>query len=200
MAASRVFVHESIAAKFTEQLKARFEQLGQTARTPTDPTAFFGPLADAKQFQRVMGYIESGKVEAELVTGGSRHGDKGYHVEPTIFLNPKDDARIYREEIFGPVTTLRTFKTEDEAVRMANDTSYGLSGACPATVAVAPLTSAACVFTGSTGRALRVCASNRVRHGQHQQLTGHRHRRAVWRVEAERHRARGRPTGPHGLL
>jgi aldehyde dehydrogenase (NAD+) len=49
-------------------------------------------------------------------------------VEPTIFLNPADDAKIYREEIFGPVITIRTFKTEEEAVKLANDTSYGLSG------------------------------------------------------------------------
>lgn len=74
-----------------------------------------------------MNFLEIGKGEAELVTGGKRHGTSGFYVEPTIFLNPKDDARIYREEIFGPVITLRTFKTEEEAIEMANDTPYGLS-------------------------------------------------------------------------
>jgi len=95
-----------------------------------DAKTFLGPLADAKQFERVMGFLDIGKEEAELITGGTRHGDKGFYVEPTIFLNPKDDARIYREEIFGPVITLRTFKTEEEAIKLANDTSYGLSGKC----------------------------------------------------------------------
>lgn len=92
-----------------------------------EPTTFFGPLADKKQFDRVMDYLEIGKAEAELITGGKRKGTKGYYVEPTIFLNPKEDARIYREEIFGPVIAIKTFKTEDEVVEMANDTSYGLS-------------------------------------------------------------------------
>lgn len=93
-----------------------------------DPKTFLGPLVDGKQFERVMNYLEIGKNEAELVTGGNRKGNSGFYVEPTIFLNPKDDARIYREEIFGPVITLRTFKTEEEAIKLANDTSYGLSG------------------------------------------------------------------------
>lgn len=127
VATTRTFVHEDIAPKFVEQLKARFEQFSHTMGSPMDAKTFLGPLADSKQFERVMGYLEIGKKEAELVTGGVRHGDSGFYVEPTIFLNPKDDARIYREEIFGPVITIRTFKTEEEAIKLANDTSYGLS-------------------------------------------------------------------------
>ncbi|ORY00299.1 aldehyde dehydrogenase [Clohesyomyces aquaticus] len=141
IAASRTFVHESIAPKFVEALKARFEQFAHTIGAPDDPKTFLGPLVDGKQFERVMNFMEIGKGEAELVTGGGRHGTSGFYVEPTIFLNPKDDARIYREEIFGPVITIRTFKTEEEAIEMANDTEYGLS---------------ACVFTTSVSRALRV--------------------------------------------
>lgn len=141
VATTRTFIQEDIAPKFIEQLKARFEQFSHTLGSPLDPKTFLGPLADDKQFERVMGFLDIGKNEAELVTGGKRHGDKGYFVEPTIFLNPKDDAKIYREEIFGPVITLRTFKTEEEAVQLANDTTYGLS---------------ACVFTSSMSRALRV--------------------------------------------
>ncbi|KAF1948729.1 aldehyde dehydrogenase [Byssothecium circinans] len=114
VAPSRTFVHEDIAEKFVAELK------------PWDETTFLGPLADDKQFDRVMGFLESGKKEAKLVTGGGRHGDSGYYIEPTIFLNPKDDAKIYREEIFGP---------------LANDTSYGL---------------AAYIFTSSMSRALHV--------------------------------------------
>jgi len=125
----------------SEQLKARFEQFTHTIGAPLDSKTFLGPLADGKQFERVMNFLEIGKSEAELITGGKRHGTSGFYVEPTIFLNPAEDARIYREEIFGPVATIKTFKTEEEAVRMANDTSFGLS---------------ACIFTASGSRALRV--------------------------------------------
>ena len=75
-----------------------------------------------------MGYIDSGKQEATLLIGGTRRGETGNYVEPTIFLNPKDEAKVYKEEIFGPVSTVRTFKTEEEAVEMANNTNYGLAG------------------------------------------------------------------------
>lgn len=127
VAASRTFVEESIAPKFIEELKKRYEQLAQKTGDPADSNTYWGPIVDAKQFERVMSFLDIGKNEAELVTGGTRRGEKGFYVEPTIFLNPKDDARIYREEIFGPVITIRTFKTEEEAIRLANDTSYGLS-------------------------------------------------------------------------
>jgi len=141
VAASRVLVHEDIADAFVAQLKARFEQFSHTLGEPMDPKTFLGPLVDGKQFARVMDFVELGKSEAQLVTGGARKGDTGFYVEPTIFLNPGDDARIYREEIFGPVITIRTFKTEEEAVELANATSYGLSS---------------CVFTKDIARALRL--------------------------------------------
>jgi len=130
IAASRTFVHEDIAEKFIQELKTRFEQLAHAMGQPSDPNTFLGPLADGKQFERVMSFLDIGKEEAELLTGGARHGDHGWYVQPTIFLNPKDDARIYREEIFGPVLTIRTFKTEEEAIKLANDTSFGLSCEC----------------------------------------------------------------------
>jgi aldehyde dehydrogenase (NAD+) len=141
IAASRTFVHEDIADAFVAQLKTRFEQLSHAVGSPADPATFMGPLADAAQFERVMSYLAMGASEAELVTGGVRKGISGFYVEPTIFLNPSDDARIYREEIFGPVITIRTFATEDEAVRLANDTAFGLSS---------------CIFTASVPRALRL--------------------------------------------
>lgn len=127
IAASRTFVHESIAERFIEALKERFVAIKAGMGEPTAPTTAIGPLVDKIQFDRVMSFIESGKTEAQLAVGGKRHGDKGWYVEPTIFLNPKEDARIWREEIFGPVLSVRTFKTEEEAVKLANETSYGLS-------------------------------------------------------------------------
>ncbi|USP80438.1 hypothetical protein yc1106_07712 [Curvularia clavata] len=143
IAASRLFVQENIAPNFIEQLKARFEQFSQAAGSPLDTNSLFGPLADKGQFERVMDYVDIGKQEAELITGGKKHSfsKDGYYMEPTIFLNPKDDARIYREEIFGPVLVVRTFKNEEEAIKLANDTSFGLS---------------ACIYTSSLPRALPV--------------------------------------------
>lgn len=96
---------------------------------PSEPTTTLGPLADKSQLQRVMGYIESGKSEATLVVGGKQKPGKGAFVQPTIFLNPGKDAKICQEEIFGPVLTVQTFETEEEAIKLANDSSYGLSGA-----------------------------------------------------------------------
>jgi len=92
---------------------------------PSDTKTMLGPLADTKQLERVLGYIEAGKSEAKLLVGGERKGDKGAFVTPTIFLNPSKDSTIYREEIFGPVLSVMTFETEEEAIKLANDTSYG---------------------------------------------------------------------------
>lgn len=141
VAATRTFVHEDIARDFINQLKDRFEEISHKIGSPEDTKTIIGPLADKKQFDRVISFIEAGKNEAQLVTGGIRRGTTGCYVEPTIFLNPKDDARIYREEIFGPVSTIRTFRTEEEVIGMANDTSTGLSS---------------CIYTASIPRALRI--------------------------------------------
>lgn len=136
IAASRLFVQSSIADKFIEMLKTHFEGAVSTIGDPSDPSTMIGPLADKKQLDRVLGFIEKGKSEAELLVGGERKGDKGAFVLPTLFKNPGKDSTIYREEIFGPVLSVLTFETEEEAIKLANDTSYGLSGmfllvACP---------------------------------------------------------------------
>ncbi|KIW08529.1 hypothetical protein, variant [Verruconis gallopava] len=146
-ATSRVFVQKSIAPKFIEALKNAFKNAeGAFGSDPAQATTMLGPLADKLQYDRVMSFIESGKAEsgAELLVGGNKiEGHKGLYVQPTIFLNAKDDAKIYREEIFGPVLNLRTFETEEEAVKLANDTAYGLSSA---------------LYTESISRALRVAS------------------------------------------
>ena len=78
--------------------------------------------------KRVLGYIKAGKDEgATVVTGGERIGDKGYYIQPTIFSNAKPDAKIVREEIFGPVAVIAKFETDEEALKLANDSIYGLS-------------------------------------------------------------------------
>merc|ERR1711939_415031 len=86
-----------------------------------------GPQVDKIQFDKVMGYIEKGKAEgAKLALGGSRHGDVGYFVEPTVFTDVTDDMTIFKEEIFGPVMSMARFSTLEEAVERANHTHYGL--------------------------------------------------------------------------
>jgi phenylacetaldehyde dehydrogenase len=107
--------------------------LGEAARSvrlgdPLDPETQMGALINKKQLERVLGYIETGKEEgATLVTGGGRPERRGYFVEPTIFADATNDMTIAREEIFGPVGTVIPFDDADEAVRIANDSVYGLA-------------------------------------------------------------------------
>ncbi len=98
---------------------------------PQSAEVFMGPLISAKQQQRVLSYIETGQAEgAKLVVGGGRpaHLPKGYYVEPTLFTNVDNSMRIAQEEIFGPVLCIIAHDGEDDAVRIANESSYGLSG------------------------------------------------------------------------
>lgn len=96
--------------------------------SPLEMTTQHGPVVDKQQFDRIMSFIEAGKSSATLLHGGNRIGSKGCFIEPTLFLNPSSDSRIWKEEIFGPVLTVKTFKTEEEAIELANDTDYGLAG------------------------------------------------------------------------
>lgn len=111
---------------------------------PQDFETTLGPLADASSFARVEAMIEKGKIEADLVVGGVRHGDSGCFMEPAVFLNPRPDAEIYKNEVFGPVAVIKTFETEEEVVKLANDTEFGLMAG---------------VFTRDITRALRVSSN-----------------------------------------
>jgi aldehyde dehydrogenase (NAD+) len=98
---------------------------------PSDPNVMMGPLVSAKQRDRVLGYIAKGQEEgAKLVLGGGRPAQfpKGYWVEPTLFVDVDNAMTIAQEEIFGPVLTVLPFEDEDDAVRIANESGYGLSG------------------------------------------------------------------------
>lgn len=130
IASSRLYVHESIAPAFIDAVKARFKAVGETAGAdPLKPTTTFGPLADKQQFDRVMSFIDEAKKDGEEpIIGGKQKGTKGYFVEPTIFVDADSKSAIYRDEIFGPVLNIKTFKTEEEVVALANDTNTGLSG------------------------------------------------------------------------
>jgi aldehyde dehydrogenase (NAD+) len=110
-------------------LKTSFENFAYG--DPNDAANMQGPLVNARQLERVLGYIEKGKAEgARLVVGGKRSDrfDKGYFVEPTLFVDVKPDMTIAQEEIFGPVLAVIPFGDDDDAVRIANNSQYGLSG------------------------------------------------------------------------
>jgi aldehyde dehydrogenase (NAD+) len=132
-ATSRLYVQESIAPEFIKSLVAEFEKASESlGADPLLKTTALGPLADKMQMDRVLYFIEEGKKSATLLTGGKRKGDKGCFVEPTLFTDPAPDNVAYKDEIFGPVLFVRTFKTEKEALALANDSTFGLIGMCSA--------------------------------------------------------------------
>ncbi|SEK06725.1 betaine-aldehyde dehydrogenase [Paraburkholderia diazotrophica] len=127
---TRVFVHRSVQQVFEERVIERVKRI--RIGKPSDPSTNFGPLASAAQLDKVLGYIESGKNEgARLVLGGARimDGDypRGQYVQPTVFSDCRDDMKIVREEIFGPVMSILSFADEDDVIARANDTIYGLA-------------------------------------------------------------------------
>jgi len=127
-AGSRCYVQEEIYDKFLEKSVERAKR--RTVGDPFDPKFESGPQIDEDQFTKVLELIESGKKEgAKLMCGGGRVGEKGYFVQPTVFGDVKDNMRIAREEIFGPVQQIIKFKTMDEVIPRANDTNYGLAAA-----------------------------------------------------------------------
>jgi acyl-CoA reductase-like NAD-dependent aldehyde dehydrogenase len=126
-AASRLFVQKD---QFDDVMSALADAAKSTKVGPgLDPDTFVGPLVSAEQHERVSGYIDAGKAEAELVAGGSTSplGNGGYFVEPTLFSATDDDAKIVREEIFGPVLVAQPYEDLEEVARRANDTEYGLA-------------------------------------------------------------------------
>lgn len=142
-AGSRLILERSLAEKFLPRLAEACGKI--VVGNGADEATEMGPLITKAHQQKVLGYIQSGIDEgATLLSGGGKYSDhrgQGNFVQPTVFTNVKTDAKILREEIFGPVLVVQLFDTEEEAIRLANDTVYGLAGA---------------VFTRDGARARRV--------------------------------------------
>jgi 5-carboxymethyl-2-hydroxymuconic-semialdehyde dehydrogenase len=124
---SRLLIQDSVADGFLEKLAARVR--GLRVGNPLDPATEVGPLIHKTHFDKVCSYFEKARAEgAEIAVGGRRAGDLGWFVQPTLFTGATNDMAIAQEEIFGPVLTAIRFKDEDEALQIANDIPYGLTG------------------------------------------------------------------------
>ncbi|MGC2661950.1 MAG: aldehyde dehydrogenase family protein [Bryobacteraceae bacterium] len=127
-AGSRVYVEDKIYDEFVDRSTQRAKR--RTVGNPLDTKTEQGPQVDNDQFNKVMGYVESGKKEgAKLMCGGDRVGDRGYFVAPTVFSDVQDNMKIAQEEIFGPVMSILKFSDMDELVERANQSMYGLAAA-----------------------------------------------------------------------
>uniref|UniRef100_A0A3Q3NGP4 Aldehyde dehydrogenase 1 family, member A2 n=1 Tax=Labrus bergylta TaxID=56723 RepID=A0A3Q3NGP4_9LABR len=127
-AGSRIFVEEPIYEEFVRRSVERAKR--RIVGSPFDPTTEQGPQISREQQNRVLEFVQSGISEgAKLECGGKALGLKGFFIEPTVFSNVRDDMRIAREEIFGPVQQIMKFKTIDEVIERANNTEYGLVSA-----------------------------------------------------------------------
>lgn len=124
---SRLLIQDTIRAEFEAKLVARIESI--KVGHPLDPATEIGPLVTQEHFDKVTSYFNIATQDgATVAAGGTVVGDTGYFVWPTLFTDATNDMRIAQEEIFGPVLTAIPFSTEEEALAMANDTAYGLTG------------------------------------------------------------------------
>ncbi|MCW5252569.1 MULTISPECIES: 5-carboxymethyl-2-hydroxymuconate semialdehyde dehydrogenase [unclassified Streptomyces] len=126
-AGSRVLVERPVYEEFTRRLAERAERV--KVGPPSDPATEVGALVHAEHYARVLDYVEIGRQEARLVAGGERpaHLSGGNYLQPTVFADVPRDARIFQEEIFGPVVAVAPFDDEAEAVELANATEFGLA-------------------------------------------------------------------------
>ncbi|HEY4084805.1 MAG TPA: L-glutamate gamma-semialdehyde dehydrogenase, partial [Bryobacteraceae bacterium] len=126
-ACSRAIVHERIYDSFMEKLKVRAGKI--KTGSPEDPQYYMGPVISAGAKKSILGYIEVGKTEGDLLVGGGDVPAEGHYIPPTIIANVDSKSRVFQEEIFGPVLAVAKARDFDHALAMANDSPYGLTGA-----------------------------------------------------------------------
>jgi 1-pyrroline-5-carboxylate dehydrogenase len=126
-ACSRAIVHEAAYGRFLEKLKARTEKI--TVGEPDDPANYMGPVISAGAKKSIRQYIDTGKSEGRLLTGGDAEPGGGHFLRPTIIVDVDSSAHVFQEEIFGPVLAVAKARDFDHALQMANDSQYGLTGA-----------------------------------------------------------------------
>ncbi|KAK5657889.1 hypothetical protein OQA88_2438 [Cercophora sp. LCS_1] len=141
MANSRVYVQKGAADEFVKKFAEKFAAVRDG--DPLSKETNHGPQADEVQYKNVLGFIEEGKKSGRVVIGGNGKldGMGGYFVEPTVFVDTPEDAKIMKQEVFGPVVNINTFETEEEVIAKANDSEFGLYAA---------------VYTRNINRAMRV--------------------------------------------
>ncbi len=126
-ACSRVIVHEKVYDEFLEKLKPQVEAL--TIGPAEDPQFDMGPVINDGARKSILNYIEIGKQEGRLITGGATADGEGFYIQPTVIADVPSTARIFQEEIFGPVLAVSKARDFDHALQLANDTEFGLTGA-----------------------------------------------------------------------
>jgi len=140
-AANRIYVHESIADEFTQRLTAAMSAL--KVGDGTDPSVDVGPLVNRSTLEKVQHFVDDAIAKgAKLECGGKAFEGKGYFFPPTVLSNVPENADCVNDEIFGPVAALQTFSDQEDVIRRANDTEYGL---------------VAYVFSENMKRAIQVC-------------------------------------------
>ncbi len=182
-AANRFYVHEKVHDEFAKKLTAKMA--GLKMGNGLDDGVALGPLVNAEGRDKVVELVDDAvKKGAKILTGGKKPEGPGFFYPATVLDNVPDDAKMLNEEIFGPVASIQTFKSEDEAIRRANDTEYGL---------------VAYLYTKDLSRGMRVSRKARLRHDRPEPRSRLRSGRAVRRHEAVRPRPRRRARGPDGV-
>jgi len=126
-ACSRAIVHADVYDEFVAKLKPRVEKIA--VGPPDDPSFYMGPVISASAKKTITGYIETGKSEGRVLTGGAAGSGEGHFIPPTVIVDVDSKARIFQEEIFGPVLAVSKARDFEHALEMANDSQYGLTGA-----------------------------------------------------------------------
>lgn len=129
LAGTRLLVHEAVAVEFVSRMRGYVEALN--IGDPRDEGTEVGPIIHPRQVERVMGFIERAVAGgAQVLWGGARHAFGAQYIQPTLITGLKQDDEIVQNEVFGPVLTLQTFATDEQALALANGTDYGLGGVC----------------------------------------------------------------------